>query len=678
MKKRLVNKAIATSAIAFALTGCNVDELPPKTGNSFGQLAITGSLQVGETLTASVRDANGVDTAAITYTWTANGSAISGETSNTLQISEALAGASIGVSVSYTDNDNFSETATTTAGSVPNEAAVISGELTASVESTAIDTISGMITVNDADGADEFVAQTSAVAMYGTFSITSAGAWIYAVDTNNEAVATLSGGETLMETITIESADGTTASLVITISGFIDLVAKISDSDDGDTGELYYKFSEGMNSGKITLSYLYGENETETGYLSLYDSAGSTKSLIGDLQFNEGELSLRGEDGFTDPGFTPGEWYDIELTWNTASLTGAGTYTVSINNVVYGPYTSQNTTPGVAVESFSIRLASNSKMSTDAVYVDDLMIYSDETGTNAILIDTFQEYAAGDTLVGIYGSRTFEAVVNAFGVVVDDTSGETDGDTNDDNGGETGGDAGGDTGGETGNKYAQVTDNMDNDAGELRYKLATSDIIAKGKLTASFNKSSAAECTIDGAEKDGYIAIYGSSTSSYNAIVDLRIDGSDYDTDYAIRHKNEDGNKTLPVTNANFVADTWTEVEITWDATSADGTTGPLVQVSLDGTPVADAWNSYSESLGDVQTGMQTFVFKLGDTGSVIPNCFLRVDNVKLYSIDGSGVETIIFEDDYESYAVGVSLDTDNSASPYNSSSAEVVVAAEQ
>jgi hypothetical protein len=35
----------------------------------------------------------------------------------------------------------------------------------------------------------------------------------------------------------------------------------------------------------------------------------------------------------------------------------------------------------------------------------------------------------------------------------------------------------------------------------------------------------------------------------------------------------------------------------------------------------------------------------------------------------------IVFEDDFEGYAVGDSLDTDNGASPYNSSTAEAVVA---
>ena len=50
-------------------------------------------------------------------------------------------------------------------------------------------------------------------------------------------------------------------------------------------------------------------------------------------------------------------------------------------------------------------------------------------------------------------------------------------------------------------------------AGELRYKLSSSDIIAAGKLTVSFLKEAAIE-------KDAYIGLYGTSTSTSNHIVD--------------------------------------------------------------------------------------------------------------------------------------------------------------
>ena len=51
------------------------------------------------------------------------------------------------------------------------------------------------------------------------------------------------------------------------------------------------------------------------------------------------------------------------------------------------------------------------------------------------------------------------------------------------------------------------------------------------------------------------------------------------------------------------------------------------------------------------------------------------VDNFAIYS-DTSGT-TEVFSDDFEAYAEGDSLDTDNAVSPYNSSTSEAIVGVE-
>ena len=104
------NKTIAMTAVALSIAGCGTDELPDKTGNSFGQLALLGDARVGETLSATVSDGNGVEASTINYTWLADDSAISGATASTLTLAESHAGMRISVSVSYTDNANFQET----------------------------------------------------------------------------------------------------------------------------------------------------------------------------------------------------------------------------------------------------------------------------------------------------------------------------------------------------------------------------------------------------------------------------------------------------------------------------------------------------------------------------------------------------------------------------------------
>lgn len=696
-----MRKLFAISAIALALAGCEDSD---DVENTVGQITISGTAASGETLTATVTDENGVDSSAITYTWMADGSAISGATTSTLTITEALVGQDISVSASYTDNDDFAETVNSSTVSVANSAATFAGDTTATITKNASAASTGTITVTDADGADTVVAQSDVELTYGTFSISADGAWTYTLDTENTTVAALSGVEdTVVENISITSADGTSASIAITITGVAaDKVAKISDSDDGDTGELYYKFESGTTTGKLSLSILYGELETETAYISLYDTEGSTKSLIGELSLNEGAYGLRvntfdegavpskntsassviDEDAIDAPNFIAGEWIDIVMTWDTSSTTEVGTYTVMIDGTSYGPFTSQHPTPGVEVESMTVRLSSNGSLSADAVYVNDLNIYSDVAGTEVLLEEDFEDFMVGDSLDDSnddspFGSRTFEAEVVVYGM--EDSSGEGEGSGEGNGGNLSEGDV---APGTSGNKVALIMDTLDDDAGELRYKLSSSadgvSSISKGKLTASFSKTAASTCTIDSNVKDAYIAIYGASTSSYNALVDLRIDGSDYDTDYAIRNKNEDGNKTVDLTSPSFTADTWTNVEITWDATNATADVGPLVSLSIDGTSVGDAWNSYSESVADLASGASTFVFKLGDTSANMADCKFQVDNVKIFSIDDAGAETAVYADNFESYDDGVSLDTDNDNSPYHSNSADVVVATEE
>lgn len=230
--------------------------------------------------------------------------------------------------------------------------------------------------------------------------------------------------------------------------------------------------------------------------------------------------------------------------------------------------------------------------------------------------------------------------------------------------------------GTIGNQVARITDNMDDDAGELRYKFANGSEILKGKFVASIRKSDNMSCNIDLYSRSANMVVYGASTSAYNAIVDLRIGVDDFSSGYSIRNKNEEGNRFLDVSNAMFEADTWTFIEINWDATDASDTQGPLVSVLINGIEIGTPWRSNSESLADVVNGAQTFVFRVGDTSSVLPECEYLVDNVKIFSVDEFG-DVLAWADNFESYNHGDSLDTDNVSSPYHGNTAEVFVATE-
>ena len=70
--------------------------------------------------------------------------------------------------------------------------------------------------------------------------------------------------------------------------------------------------------------------------------------------------------------------------------------------------------------------------------------------------------------------------------------------------------------------------------------------------------------------------------------------------------------------------------------------------------------------------GVQHMTFRIGDNDATVATAFY-LDDIKLFSDVAGTVE--VFADNFEDFAVDDSLDTDNSASPYNSSTNEAVVA---
>ena len=89
-----------------------------------GQPAISGTAQVGETLTADtsdISDDNGLDNAAFSYQWQRADSDISGATSATYTVASEDAGNELTVKASFTDDDGFSESLTSAAVSIPSE-----------------------------------------------------------------------------------------------------------------------------------------------------------------------------------------------------------------------------------------------------------------------------------------------------------------------------------------------------------------------------------------------------------------------------------------------------------------------------------------------------------------------------------------------------------------------------
>ena len=265
-------------------------------------------------------------------------------------------------------------------------------------------------------------------------------------------------------------------------------------------------------------------------------------------------------------------------------------------------------------------------------------------------------------IAGCSDSSSTDVVETPPPVEGDDNSGDDN--SGDDNSGDdnSGGDSsGGDSSDQTdqgstenNTMVAKLTDNMTNDAGELRYKLEP-NALESGRLSVRFYKESNT-ATADGTSKDAYIGIYGESTSTDNALIDLRLRQNSYE----IRNHSTDIDVPL-------LTDQWNQVEISWDATNASSSQAPLFSLSINGVLLTESkLTSATKSKSDVVTGARYIIFKLGDNASTLPNVAYYVDDIEIYS-DEAGI-ALVFEDDFEQYEQG--FDLANDASPYYSKTA--------
>ena len=101
-------------------------------------------------------------------------------------------------------------------------------------------TATGTLTDTDVDNPpNSFTAVSSPTAStggYGTFTMTTAGGWTYTLDNANRAVQALNVGDTLTDTFTVTTVDGTPKVVTVTINGAND-AAIISGTTTGSVIE---------------------------------------------------------------------------------------------------------------------------------------------------------------------------------------------------------------------------------------------------------------------------------------------------------------------------------------------------------------------------------------------------------------------------------------------------------
>ena len=527
--------------------------------------------------------------------------------------------------------------------------------LVGAINSDSTDVLMDTVTVIDPDpGEDMLVEQTATATTYGTFSILASGAWEYTLDTTNPTIAAMVQGDRETDTIQISSVDGTTAELVITINGVggaapsgENNVAVIIDTDASDTGELRYALDAAgpLAAGRLELKIKRLDDSLGDGdaFITLFNSATNNDGAILDFRIRDDSFGVRSP-ATIDTSTLPHKldaFMDVRITWEypDGSTAVPPEVTISVDGVSLAPFTPDNNSVG-GVTHVSVRFGDNGgvRLDTGKVSVDDLAIYSDTAGFTEVFSDDFESYLDGDSLdtdnaASPYHPNTSEATVETI--------------------------AGAGGPGTPGNQIAEIIDTLDTDTGELRYALDAAGPLVAGRVEVAVKRLD--DTLGDG---DAFITLFNSATNNDGAILDFRI----RDDSFGVRSPATIDTSTLP-----HKLDAFMNVVITWEYPGGDpATTLPQVTISVDGASLAP-YTADNNSFN----GVTHVSFRFGDNGGTrLATGIFSVDEIAIYS-DTAGT-TEVFTDDFESYLDGDSLDTDNAASPYNSSTSEATVGVEE
>ncbi len=192
-------------------------------------------------------------------------------------------------SITYTVSDGEGGTSTATLTvtvSGADDAAIITphgeGDAQGLVTEDATLTASGKLDVSDLDaGQAAFVAQARTDGDHGTFAIDANGNWTYALNNGDPKVQALAEGESLTETFTVASLDGTTSTVTVTIDGTNDLP---------------------VIGGEHTGAVQEDATQTATGQLTVTDvdtSDTHTFSAVGDTKGTYGTFSVDADGKWT-------------------------------------------------------------------------------------------------------------------------------------------------------------------------------------------------------------------------------------------------------------------------------------------------------------------------------------------------------------------------------------------
>jgi len=282
----------------------------------------------------------------------------------------------------------------TAAGDVTEDVNVVAGNLATA----------GALTIADTDqNQSSFITQASHAGTYGTFTLAANGAWTYAAIDSLPAIEQLNTGQSLIDSFTAVSFDGTSSQQVsVTIHGTSDSMAANGErlvlsqgstwdnsfasdllaNDSSPNGGLHFATTALFDSSHQASSIAYVHNadgSAATGYTVTEDASGNLTLAIAKNVVAGGNL------GAADV------FFDYTVT-DTVGNTATATADIKAINVTPGANAVNLSAAGVGSYNFS--------------YLDGTKGADAFTGTAAN--DTFVGAGGGDSLTGGGGFNTYK------------------------------------------------------------------------------------------------------------------------------------------------------------------------------------------------------------------------------------------------------------------------------
>ncbi len=291
--------------------------------------------------------------------------------------------------------------------SATNDKATISGDADGSVKEDTTLTAHGTLTVNDRDtGDDHFRTPASLNGKYGVFTLdTATGAWTYTLDNDSHDVQSLGAGQSLTDSITVSSADGTASKVIdVAIAGTND-AAVIGSPNNAQV-------MEGVNvsAGKLTAEGTISITDVDRGQASFQETVTSSGPTLGRLELHSNGTYTYSVKADLVEYLGDGE-KKIE-TFVVKSLDGTSKeVSFTIVGTEDRPYITSVEGTGTVTET-----AGQTGSSTE-LHLDRVIVFTDDDihDTHSLQITEMTSTAPGGHFLGSVGFTILDAVGNADG-----------------------------------------------------------------------------------------------------------------------------------------------------------------------------------------------------------------------------------------------------------------------